>query len=250
MKPIIGISCSIEERSYVIGGDYVRALIAAGGVAVGIPPVEDEAQAVAALQRLDGLLLSGGADIDPCHYGEEIIPENGSLEPERDRSELLLARLALRQGLPVLGICRGMQVLNVAAGGSLYQDLPTQTDSRLQHRQRGPRWYATHSIQITPGSLLAAITGVTTTRVNSFHHQAVHHPGEGFTVTAMAPDGVVEAIEASAHPFALGVQWHPECMQERDAVQASIFKAFLRAATDSREAQESRTPPVAGDTAG
>lgn len=230
MKPLIGIACSIEESGFTVGTDYARAVHSSGGIPVALPPVIADELVPELLERLDGLLLSGGDDVDPVHYGEEILPENGQLEPERDRVELALAREALRRGVPILGICRGMQVLNVAAGGSLYQDIPSQTSTRLQHRQRAPRWYATHGITIRPASVLAAAFGVTATRVNSFHHQAVRRVAPGFAVTAQAPDGIIEGIEAEGHPFAVGVQWHPECLFERDPLQAALFRAFIAAA--------------------
>lgn len=250
MTPLIGIAMSTDEQGFTLGFDYVRAIEAAGGVAVGIPSVRTVDRVLSSLGRIDGLLLSGGADIDPFLYDEEILPENGSLEPDRDHQELALARWAIENQVPLLGICRGMQVLNVALGGSLYQDIPSQTKTRLQHRQKGPRWYATHSIEIVPGSRLSQILGGTSARVNTFHHQAVRGVAPGLMASASASDGIIEAIEATDHPFAIGVQWHPEAMFARDPVQASIFAAFHSAAVAYGQTKdETRSKPTAGDFA-
>lgn len=247
MVPLIGMACSIEQDEFSLGATYVRAIEQAGGVAVGIPALQDIHQVERVLHRLDGLLIPGGADVDPHLYGEEILPENGSLEPDRDRLEIALARWALQHNMPILGICRGMQVLNVAAGGSLYQDIPSQTSSRLQHRQRAPRWYATHCIHVSAGTKLASIFASDVVRVNTFHHQAVHRLAPGFAVSARASDGIVEAIEAERHPFALGVQWHPEAMVEHDTKQLAIFKAFVAAFSAT---QKETTGLLVGDNAG
>lgn len=249
MAPIIGIAMSRDEHGFRLGEEYVQAVEAAGGVAIGIPPVHDVERVLTHSAYLHGILLPGGNDVDPNLYGEEILPENGPLEPVRDRFELPLARWALAQGVPILGICRGMQVLNVAAGGTLYQDIPSQTGTRLQHRQKAPRYYATHSVDIIEGSLLARALGVTTTRVNTFHHQAVHKVAPGFVPSARATDGIVEAIEKPDHPFALGVQWHPEAMQKEDAVQAALFSHFLSAARTYRESRDGDVGGSAGDRA-
>lgn len=230
MAPVIGIAMSKDEQGFRLGAEYVQAVRDAGGVAIGIPPEDDAERVLKGVVHLHGILLPGGNDIDPNLYGEEILPENGPLEPVRDRFELPLARWALEHKVPILGICRGMQVLNVAAGGTLYQDIPSQTKTRLQHRQKAPRDYATHVVHVAEGSLLARALGVTAARVNTFHHQAVREVAPGFVASAHATDGIVEAIEAPDHPFALGVQWHPEAMQKGDPVQAALFTYFLEAA--------------------
>lgn len=249
MAPIIGIAMDTGERGFTLGLDYARAIEAAGGVAWGIPPAAHVEAILANLQSMHGLLLPGGNDVDPFLYGEETLPENGSLEPARDALELPLARWALQRGVPILGICRGMQVMNVAAGGTLFQDIPSQTRTRLQHRQKAPRWHATHSIDITADSLLYRALGVTSVRVNTFHHQAVREVAAGFVVSARARDGIVEAIEAPDHPFALGVQWHPEAMCERDTVQAALFTHFVGAARSYLDAARDGGTQSAGDRA-
>lgn len=230
MVPVIGIAMSKDEQGFRLGEDYVRAVEDAGGLAVGLPPASDVERVVAHASYLHGILIPGGNDVDPNLYGEDITPENGPIEPVRDRFELPLVRWALEQGVPILGICRGMQVLNVAAGGTLYQDIPSQTGTRLQHRQKAPRSYATHGVNVAEGSMLARALGVTSCRVNTFHHQAVREVAPGFVASAHATDGLVEAIERPGHPFALGVQWHPEAMQEEDPVQAALFARFVAAA--------------------
>lgn len=237
MQPVIGIALGRELDEWTVGCAYVQAIEEAGGIAVCLPPVAWDELTGTRFHFLDGVLLPGGSDIDPLHYGEEPLPENGALEPERDRFELPLARWALERHVPVFGICRGMQVLNVAAGGTLYQDLPSQGIARVQHRQKAPRDYPTHWIEIAIGSLLARITGETCIRVNTFHHQGVRQPAPGFQVSAMARDGVIEAIEMPHHPFALGVQWHPEAMIQSDPVQRALFTHFVEAARMERKSK-------------
>ena len=180
------------------------------------------------------LLLSGGADIDPDAYGEARAPACETPQPDRDRWELALTRHALQRGIPILGICRGMQLLNVACGGSLYQDLTTQALQSQRHAWSDhPRDYLAHSIEIAPGSRLAAIIGVRAHEVNSLHHQAVQRIGAGVTITAWAPDGVAEAMELRDHPFALAVQFHPEELAPADAPSRALFVAFVQACAAS-----------------
>jgi putative glutamine amidotransferase len=180
--------------------------------------------------HLDGLLLSGGGDVDPRHFGEQAVPECGVPEPERDETELWLARWALERRLPVLGICRGLQVLNIVLGGSLYQDLPTQYERPLLHHNRAGevRNFIAHDIAIDPQSRLAGILGVTSDGVNSFHHQGLKAIGEGLQVVATAEDGVAEGAEMPAYPFVVAVQYHPEAMEESVPSQR-LFAAFVAA---------------------
>ncbi|NLA59136.1 MAG: gamma-glutamyl-gamma-aminobutyrate hydrolase family protein, partial [Firmicutes bacterium] len=214
---------------------YVRCIEAAGGVPLLVPPLEEEGDLHDLLGSVDGVLLPGGVDLDPIHFGEEPVEKLGVVEPHWDRLELAVARFALASDLPVLGICRGVQVLNVAAGGSLYQDLISQTKGQcLQHSQKAPRWYATHSIKIEPKSFLEEMLGAQTARVNSHHHQAVKTPAPGFRVTATSPDGIIECIESEHHRFACGVQWHPELMVGHYPEQMEIFRRFVRCAQKAR----------------
>lgn len=236
MHPLVGITCTLDDRFYRFGTQYVEAIERAGGIAVALAPADHVDRVLQTLRKLDAVLLPGGSDIDPCHFGEEVLPENGWIEPGRDRLELAVARLALGEGIPVLGICRGAQVLNVGAGGDLYQDIHTQTTSRLQHSQQAPDWYPTHRIEVASGSRLAGILDVPHLRVNTFHHQAVRRVAANLVAVAHSDDGLVEAIEAPAHPFALGVQWHPELMAARNPRQQKIFDAFVHAASKRRRA--------------
>ena len=227
MKPVIGITPNVihETGQYALHRDYAAAVSAAGGCPVLLFP---SAEPRALPDFLDGILLSGGGDIDPLLFGEEPLRQSGEISPLRDSFELPLCRLALEAGMPLLGICRGMQVMNIAAGGSICQDILTQTGSALKHSQQAPRPHGTHSVMPGENSLLAALWGRRRVAVNSFHHQAVARLGKGFSAAAHSPDGIIEAIERQGAPFALGVQWHPEAMETKE--QALLFSAFVQAA--------------------
>lgn len=238
MKPRIGITCARDAASperYALSSAYVEAVRRAGGLPLLLPAL-GAVDGAEWERALDGLLLSGGGDVDPELYGEEPRVENGRIDPEADAFEIALCRAFLERAKPVLGVCRGAQLLNVAAGGDLYQDLFRQAKTRLQHVQRAPRWHGTHRVQIAPGSLLAAVAGAGSLRVNSFHHQAIRRVAPGFVASAHASDGVVEAVERPGHPFTLGVQWHPEHL--RDAAAAALFGAFVAAAAGQAPRKE------------
>ena len=210
--------------------DYLDAVVGAGAAPVVISPdATDAADLVAS--RLDGLMLVGGADVDPATYGETPWNDTVSPGPERDALELALLDSALDRGLPVLAICRGHQVLNVSRGGALWQDLPTQRPNGLNHRQAGEPHTVGHEVRIERGSLLHRIVGSEQVDANSFHHQAVRTLGRGLQPTAWSADGLVEALEDPAHPFVLGVQWHPEEMLNHPPHRA-LFAAFVQAAVD------------------
>lgn len=231
-----------EEKRIRVPAGYAAAVEAAGGIPVVLPVLKPE-RAPEVLSHLHGLLLSGGVDVDPSYYGEDPLPGLGRITPERDAFELALTRRALEAGVPVLGICRGVQVLNVAAGGTLYQDLASQRERVLKHSQEAPRWHESHTVRVEPGSRLAAILGVTEARVNSFHHQAVREVPSGLRAVAWAPDGVIEAVEAPDHRFVMGLQWHPEEMWRRDRLHLKPFAALVEAAHSRLprpEAQRSR----------
>lgn len=233
VRPRIGLTCDLrrDAPAFELSEAYVRAVVAAGGLPLLLPPVAGEELVDAWLACVDGLLLTGGVDVDPVWYGRDPAPRLGRISPDRDALELPLARAALERGLPLLAICRGVQVLNVAAGGTLVQDLPSEWPGAIKHYQEAPRWYPTHAVEVVSGSTLARLLGTLRPRVNSFHHQAVLEVGRGLVVAARAPDGVVEAVE-SADPdrFALGVQWHPEAMWERDPASLRLFAALVEAA--------------------
>lgn len=233
MKPLIGLTAYMlrepGKSEYVaVPADYMRAVQRAGGIPVILPFCENEAEAAELIDRLDGLLLAGGSDVDPNLYGEEPHPKLGAVSPERDLAELSLARVALGRNMPVLGICRGHQVLAVAAGGTLYQDIPAQVAAPIKHSQEAPRWFASHTVTVQPGTRLAALLG-TELKVNSFHHQAVKGLPEGWVASAEAADGVNEAMEHPGLQFALGVQWHPENFTGRPYSFDRLFEAFVAA---------------------
>jgi putative glutamine amidotransferase len=231
VRPLIGITCYVERARWgawdmpaaLLPYWYVEQVAATGALPVLLPPGTAEAGEV--LRRLDGLVLAGGADVDPGRYGEEPHPETAGIRPDRDAGEFALLAEALRRDLPVLGICRGMQVMAVHAGGRLIQHLP-DTVGHQGHRPE-PGTFGTHGARFVPGSLVAALLGETA-EVNSHHHQGVADAGT-LTVTGWADDGSVEAVEDPTRRFALGVQWHPEAMDDD-----RLFKALTAASTTGR----------------
>jgi putative glutamine amidotransferase len=214
--------------------DYVEGVAEAGGAPVVLPPVVGSRAAESLLDGLDGLLLSGGSDLDPSYYGEEPVPELGVTIPERDAFEMVLLEHALRRGMPIFGICRGMQILNVALGGTLYQDLPSQMDHRvlLGHRQETPKWQPTHEVEVEGGSKVGQIMGVDELKVNSYHHQGIKDLARGLLVSAVSPDGVVEAVEFRdfSERWLVGVQWHAEAMRAAGLEHRNLFEAHVCAA--------------------
>lgn len=232
MNPLIGITCSIDEQAdrLQLNATYLEAIEAAGGTPVLL--AGGTATALEVILRLDGILFTGGVDLDPAYFGEGPLPGLGEVSPRRDSFEVELCRAAYRAGVPSLGICRGCQLMAVALGGDVYQDLSSQRSDTLQHVQRAPRQHRSHSIAVTPGSRLATIAGQESLRVNSFHHQAVRRLPEGATVSAIAPDGVVEAFEDRGHPFWLGVQWHPEGLWREDEAAMALFRSLVGAAQE------------------
>lgn len=242
-RPVIGVSCSTLVLTgmrgvprFAISEFYVRCILDAGGLPLLLPNVMPEL-AASYISRMDGLLLSGGLDVDPEYYGEEPKPKLGNLDQVRDSYELALARGAHQAGMPLLAICRGAQVLNVAFGGSLVQDIDSEVEDPLKHEQDALRQSAlSHRVRIKPDTQTYMMAGGTERiRVNSFHHQSVKDVAEGFIVTARSEDDVVEAIEDPSHPFCVGVQWHPERLPENDFTR-SIFKHFVEAARSTANA--------------
>ena len=230
MTCLIGITCSWQEQEarHLINDSYILAVQEAGGTPLLIPTL-DVSQAENVFNSIDGFIFSGGDDPDPCIYGEEPVEGLGDVTPRRDSFELALARLALQGKKPVLGICRGIQILNIAAGGTLYQDLKGHTG--LQHKQLAPRWHTSHGVNIEKQSRLYSIIKKEFIRVNSFHHQAVKKVGEGLWAVARGGDGMIEAIESvDPHKFLIGLQWHPEFLINRDEYSFHIFTEFVEKA--------------------
>ncbi len=216
---------------HAIGATYTRAVQRAGGTPVVIPPMMLETDWPVLIDRLDGLLLSGGEDIAPARYGQALEPWTGLVDEERDHTELGLVRAWLARSKPLLAICRGHQVLNVALGGTLYQDIMTQVTAALDHAYvtSRPMENSVHDVDIEKGSALARILGGHRFAVNSAHHQAVWQPGQGLGVVARASDGIVEGIELADYPFCVGVQWHPEAMLKVSDSMLPLFEAFVAA---------------------
>ncbi len=222
-------------RELALGRTYPAALERAGAVPVIVPPMRPE-RIDALLAGLSGLVLTGGPDLHPRAYGAAPHPALGPTVEEIDVFELALIRAADRRRLPVLAICRGMQALNVARGGTLVQDLPSELSGEVAHRQTEPGWVATHPVRLAPGSRLAGLLGAAEAQVNSFHHQAVRDLGAGLHAVGWAPDGVVEAVEGDGDRFVVGVQWHAESLVEAPE-QRRMLEAFVAAAAGRADAR-------------
>lgn len=239
-RPVIGITSSqfIETASHGViprhslSKAYSDAVHQAGGTPIILPFIADVASNM--LDIIDGLILTGGADIDPARFGEHTVhPKTYDILADRDEAEIRLATGAMERDLPLLGICRGIQVLNVALGGTLYQDVTDQFSAEIGHRQQErsiPVDEPGHSVTVAPGSLLGRTYGAEPISVNSFHHQAVKEVATGLVATGTSPDGLVEAVESAEHTFALGVQWHPELMFARHARHLAPFTSLVAAA--------------------
>lgn len=236
--PIIGISSTWGEGSQAQAPlTYVNSVKAAGGVPMVLPITQDSLIIERMLDMVDAVIMTGGEDVDPlAYYGEEPLNSMGSIVPQRDRFDYMLIRAAVKRGVPLLGICRGEQMLNVAFGGTLYQDIPSQVKGTfVKHRQSAPGDYGTHTINIDKSSVLFLSTGLEQTTVNSFHHQAVKDIAPGFRVTAYSKDGVAEAIEMEGNPKVFGVQFHPEAFVSKgDKRFLGIFEYLISLAVDYR----------------
>jgi putative glutamine amidotransferase len=240
MKPRIGVtsSPSLHEDRFLEALDraYVSAVIRAGALPF-VLPVLDPGEVEGVITCLDGILFTGGGDIEPVHYAPTASAEASGLDPERDTYELALARTAVQRGVPVLGICRGCQVINVALGGTLVQHLPEVTD--MEHRVKDQWAEAVHTVRVLAGSLLSSIVGREVFGVNSLHHQAVDVPGSTLTVSAWAEDGTAEAVEGAGRRV-LGVQWHPELLVAETAHMA-LFDWLIEEAGRPRPAVDEPT---------
>ena len=240
-RPLIGVPTGREKSQrffglalYIMNQTYVRTLENLGALPVMIPLQMSEATLRGIFERLDGLLLPGGEDMDPSTYGAERHPQLGATDKERDRTELLLTEWALAEGMPLLGVCRGAQVINVACGGTLYQDLHSQRPEMAKHDYFPPnfeRFRISHSIKIETDSHLADALG-SVHEVNSMHHQGIEVVGAGLRPVALSEDGLVEAVEVPELPFMVGVQWHPEELARTDQHSSSLFYNFVCAAAN------------------
>ena len=255
-RPLIGVPTGREKSQrffglalYIMNQTYVRTLENLGALPVLIPLQMSEATLHGIFERLDGLLLPGGEDMDPSTYRAERHPQLGATDKERDRTELLLTEWALAEGMPILGVCRGAQVINVACGGTLYQDLHSQRPDFAKHDYFPPnyeRFRISHSIQIEADSRLAHALG-SVHEVNSMHHQGIEQLGKGLRAVAVTDDGLVEAVEVPELPFVVGVQWHPEELARTDQHSSSLFYDFVLAASNGwrEEVPEGWTARVA-----
>ncbi|HEX2441896.1 MAG TPA: gamma-glutamyl-gamma-aminobutyrate hydrolase family protein [Methylomirabilota bacterium] len=236
VAPLIGITTSvtvdkIPERAYV-NGTYIRAVQEAGGIPLLLTPHFTPEVQAALWQRLDGLILTGGGDIEPERFGEARHPAVDDVSPARDDLEIGLTQRALSDDVPLFAICRGIQVLNVALGGTLVQDIPSEWPNALVHSQKAPRHEPTHAVKVMgEGTRLGRVLGTLEVDVNSMHHQAIKQLGEGLREVAWAPDGIVEGVEMPGeHRFVLGVQWHPEELVGHDQAARNLFAAIVEAA--------------------
>jgi putative glutamine amidotransferase len=242
-RPLIGVPTQTREPipgylttpCWIMGQRYVRALTAAGGVPFIIPLLRGDTGTLRCIyDRLDGVFLCGGVDIDPAQYGEERHRSCDKPDPDRDWTELTLVRWALEDGKPVFGVCRGIQAINVAAGGSLYQHVPEQYPHGIKHDcfPPGPpytRDYLAHEVTVDPHTLLGRMMGEDHVRVNSMHHQAIKKLAPDFRASVLAPDGLIEGIERTDDRFLVGVQWHPEELADTLAPMRRLFDEFIQA---------------------
>lgn len=240
-KPVIGITMSYSVSESGLGSvrltiPTVDAVTEVGGVPVLLPPIQSEGDVDRFFDIVDGFIFTGGADIDPSVYGQEKHETTNILPERREDFDLMLMKKVLESDKPVLGICLGMQEMNVACEGTLIQDIPSQTDSTLIHKGEG----SGHDVEVIEETMLRDLLGGVTFSVNSMHHQAVDKVGEGLKITAKSPDGIVEGIEKTDHPYAIGVQWHPEYLTDNES-QLNIFRGLIKAAKEGVEKTEANT---------
>ncbi len=235
--PIIGLttyrknSADANRPLFGLMRSYVAAVVAGGGIPMLIPLGLSDEDLAAIVERVDGLVLPGGGDIDPTFYRGSWHDALRGVDEDRDRVEITVARQATMLRKPFLAICRGFQVLNVALGGTMWEDLASQRAGSIKHDyfQTGERSYVPHTVEVNPDSQLASIVGRETLSVNSLHHQGVRDIAPDLAVTAVAPDGLVEGLEVAGHPFAVGVQWHPENLIQNDPAMLALFESLVTA---------------------
>jgi putative glutamine amidotransferase len=231
-KPIIGITAAydFDKGISTLKEDYYEAIIHCGAVPILIPVTDEKCIWAEYLDMCDGLILSGGPDIDATYFGSWNMPYAHEISPIRDSMEIFLAQRAIAIDKPILGICRGIQVINIAAGGSIFQDIYAENNTEeklMQHSQRAPRWFQIHNVNITTETCLHSIFERKSLKVNSFHHQAVSEVAPGFIVNAYTDDGIIEAISMENKKFILGVQWHPENLWRKDTTHLKLFERLV-----------------------
>jgi putative glutamine amidotransferase len=243
-RPLIGVTPNFfdgdrlgaphPDGSYYLNEPYVAAVKAAGGIPLSLPYLEPGEDVEVLLDRVDAVILTGGFDVDMRIFGEELHPEAGRVHAARLEFELDLTRRALERDMPYLGVCLGLQTLNLAYGGGIWQHLPDQVGDEVYHKQKEEeRTGFAHPVQLTPGSLAHRVMGQEEVQVNSLHHQAAGDPGEGLVVSGRSPDGVVEVLEHPGRSFCLAVQWHPEDLIDH-APHRALFEALVRAVEEAR----------------
>ncbi len=236
-KPVIGITTTLKNNALTVGYDSPQAVRMAGGIPILIPSTDDPYLIEAMLPHLDGVLVGGGTDVDPAYYGSEAHEMLGEVNEARDKFELMLIRKALEHNLPVFGICRGMQIINIALGGTLYQDIPSDfPESELTHRDRVNRTSEIHTIRIAPNTLAAQIFGTDEIGVNSIHHQCVKDIAPGLRITAWSPDGVPEMMEGYPQIPVFAMQSHPEIFTARnnDRLMLRFFELLVEKASRNK----------------
>lgn len=230
-KPIIGITAAydFEKGISTLKEDYYDAIMQCGAVPIIIPATYDKVMWDEYLYICDGIIFSGGPDIDATYFGKGNMPYANEISPIRDSMEIYMVKQALAMNIPILGICRGIQVINIAAGGSIFQDIYAENNDKqlLKHSQQAPRWFQIHNINILGGTCLHSIFEKDTLKVNSFHHQAVSKIAPGFTIDAYADDGIIEAISHEGKKFVLGVQWHPENLWRKENIHLKLFERLV-----------------------
>ena len=251
-RPLIGITSTFNDAQSQLNQVYYTSIVKAGGVPYIIPPfslMDEPGWDTDILEALDGIVFSGGGDVNPLYFGQQPIRDLHAVATERDEMELLLVRRAADRQIPMLGICRGIQVMNVAFGGTVLQDIYAQGDDVwIKHAQDAPRFASSHTVRLEPQSLIASIYGKQELAVNSFHHQAVGQLAPGFRVTGRADDGVIEAMESTEHKSILGVQWHPECLGNTWDTPRNVFTWIVEEARSFRQAKQVHSQVLSLDT--
>ena len=236
MLPIIAILGAVDDdKTVTLLNTYTRAIEASGGLPFIIPYTESEEQIKEYVTRCDGVLFSGGCDVEPKRFGEETKESCGVIQKNRDALEFAVFKRAFEKKKPIMGICRGAQVINVALGGSLYQDIPTEIPSDIPHRQPQPRTEPSHEVKILSDTPLMELIGKERMTANSFHHQAIKALGDGLEVMALADDGIIEAVYHTGDSYVIAYQWHPERLYTIDEDNMILFTDFIKAATEESE---------------